>query len=321
MPLITLLIVSNKFNDSSGFTIMDGFNKDKINISLVIFLDVLGIKAKLQNIKTDNDYKHIYRQLTYVKNEFAKESSDEFSIKYEKSIGKTVQVFSDCVVISLSLESEAANSFGTFDPFLAELHHLGLCQMTCVCNNIFIRGGITIGDWYYENDILISPALLEAYDLERNISVYPVLTISKNTFDFFRTHPHRDHYSEIIEPIKHLFRRYKAKNGKFYYCLDYLGVGYDGSADWHTYDDLKRYKAERDDEKKHDILCESYKKNQKYYLLGHKRAILNALRTHEDQYVMEKYLWLVKYHNNFFNQIEPYFSEAKIRKSEIENCL
>ena len=35
---------------------MSGFDSDKINISLVIFLDVLGIKAKLQKVETEDDY-------------------------------------------------------------------------------------------------------------------------------------------------------------------------------------------------------------------------------------------------------------------------
>ena len=299
---------------------MGNFNSDKISVSLVIFLDVLGIKSKLQKMETDEDFKKIYDALYYVQNEFA-QKSDEHEKKYEQSIGKTVQVFSDCVVISLSLESKMAGSSGTFDPFLAELHYFGLCQMTCVCNGIFIRGGIAIGDWYYEDNILISPALLEAYDLERKISVYPVLTISKDTFNFFKKHPHRNYYNEDIEPIRHLFRRYKTESGKFYHCLDYLGIGYDGAADWYTRDDLIRYKAERDDEVKHDILCESYKKNQKYYLLGHKKAILKALKTLKDEKILKKYLWLTKYHNNFFKQIEPYFSDVKIRNNEIKNCL
>lgn len=302
---------------------MAGFNSDKMNVSLVIFLDVLGIKAKLQKAETDGDYKPIYKQLAYVKNEFAKESSDKYCKDYEKSIGKTVQVFSDCVVISLSLESETANSRGTFDPFLAELDYFGLCQMTCVCNDIFIRGGIAIGNWYYEDNILISPALLEAYDLERGISFYPVLTISKEAYEFFRTHPHRNYYREDIEPIQPLFRRCKAKNGKFYYCLDYLRIGYGGAADWYSDEDLNRYKAERDDDKKNEILTESYKKNQKHCLKEHKEAILKALRTNKDkdQCILDKYFWLAKYHNSFVDKLEPYFSEAKIRKSKIRSCL
>jgi hypothetical protein len=299
---------------------MKNLKSQKIGISLVIFLDVLGIKSKLQKMETDEDFKKIYNQINYVKNEFAKES-DELGKKYEKSIGKTVQVFSDCVVISLSLESEIADNIGTFDPFLAELHHFGLCQMTCVCNDIFIRGGISIGYWYYENNILISPALLDAYDLEREVSVYPVLTISRDAFNLFKNHPHRNYYSEDIEPIKRLFRKYKATSGRFFYCLDYLGIGYSGAADWYTNDDLRKYRAERNGDKKHEILSESYKKNQKHYLLGHKNAILRAIKTFKDQKVLNKYLWLVKFHNNFFKQIEPYFRDVKIRDSEIEIIL
>lgn len=293
---------------------------EKISISMVIFLDVLGFKSKLKNMETNEDFQKIYDDLYYVQNEFA-QKSDEHEKKYEQSIGKTVQVFSDCVVISLSLESKMAGSSGTFDPFLAELHYFGLCQMTCVCNGIFIRGGIAIGDWYYEDNILISPALLEAYDLEREISVYPVLTISKDAFNFFKKHPHRNYYNEDIEPIRHLFRRYRTESGKFYHCLDYLGIGYDGAADWYTNDDLKRYKAERDGDKKHDILRKSYMENQRYYLLGHKKAILKAIKSVNNDKVLEKYLWLVKYHNRFLKDIEPYFSDTKIKQKEVEKCL
>lgn len=293
---------------------------DKISISLVVFLDMLGVKARLKSMETDEDFDKIYEDLYYIKNEFAKKS-DKHLERYNQSMGKTVQVFSDSVVVSLSLESRAAGTRGTFDPFMAELHYFGLCQMSCVCYGIFLRGGIAIGKWYYENDILISPALLEAYDLERSVTVFPVLTISKDAFDFFRKHPDRESYSRDIDPINLMFRKYKAADGKFYYCLDYLGIGYDGANEWYTNEDLEKYLAERNGEKKHAILRKSYMKNQKYYLLGHKKAILKALTESKSQKIIDKYLWLAKYHNNFFKQIEPYFAEAKIKNSEIRQCL
>jgi len=293
---------------------------EKISVSLVIFLDVLGFKSRVQRMQTDEDFKKIYDNLYYVQDQFAKKP-DKLQKKYEQSIGKTVQVFSDCVVISLSLESETASNSGTFDPFLAELHYFGLCQMSCVCNNIFLRGGIAIGDWFYEDNILISSALLEAYDLEREMSVYPVITMAKEAFSFFKKHPHRNFYAEEIDPIKSLFRRYKTAGGKFFYFLDYLGIGYNGSADWYTYDDLKRYKSERDDDKKHAILRKSYMKNQRCYLLGHKTAVLRALKANDDDVVLSKYLWLAKYHNNLVSEIDPYFSDTRIKPKEIASCL
>ena len=118
---------------------MEDFDANNIKSSLVIFLDLLGVKSKLGNIKTKNDYKEIFRQLNFIKNEFAK-PPDKYERQYQVHIDKSVQIFSDSVIISLSLESEEAKDFGTFDPFLAELYHFGLCQMTCACNGIFIRG-------------------------------------------------------------------------------------------------------------------------------------------------------------------------------------
>jgi len=290
---------------------------DKIN-ALVIFLDVLGIKSKLQRMETAEDFKKIYKELSFVQNQFAKKP-DKLEQDYQRSIGKTVQVFSDCVVVSLSLESETANITGTFDPFLAELNYFALCQMTCACNNIFLRGGIAIGDWFYEDKIMISSALLEAYDLERKTSVYPILTISKKAYNFFKTHPHRNFYSNDIEPLKSLFRKYKTKSGEFFYFLDYLGIGYDGSADWYTSDDLNRYKAERDDEKKRAILTKSYMKSQRHYLLRHKTIVVEAIKNnYNDDDVLEKYRWLAKYHNKLVSETEPYFFDTKIKLKEIE---
>ena len=193
--------------------------------------------------------------------------------------------------------------------------------MSCVCNGIFLRGGISIGDWFCEGNILISSALLEAYDIERAISVYPIITISKEAFSFFNKHPHRDCYGKDIDPIKSLFRKYKTESGKFYYSLDYLRIGYDGAADWYTNDDCIRYRSERNDEKKNTILRESYMKNQKHYLLGHKNAILKSIKEFKDDNVLSKYLWLTRYHNTLVREIDPYFSETKIKQKEIEKCL
>ena len=301
---------------------MKNTHSDKIRESMVIFLDLLGFKSKLRKMQTKEDFKKIYDNLFYVQDQFAKKP-DNLTKKYNRSIKKSVRVFSDCVVVSLSLESQTAKHQGTFDPFLAELHYFGLCQMSCVCNGIFLRGGISIGDWFLEDNILISPALLEAFDLERSISVYPIITISKEAFSFFEKHPHRNCYSKDFDPLKSLFRRYKTESGKFFYCLDYLGIGYEGAADWYTNDDLERYRSERNDRTKHTILCESYMKNQKYYLLGHKSSVLKAIKTfkYEKAKVLDKYLWLTKYHNNLVSEVEPYFSEAKIKQKEIEKCL
>jgi len=291
-------------------------SKPRRKIALVAFLDILGFKSKIQTMETDNDFENVYNELELVQSEFAKKS-DKLDNKYRRSIGKKVLVFSDCIVISLNLTSQFARQFGNFDPFLAELHYFGLCQMTCACNGVFLRGGITIGDWFFSNDMLISSALLEAYEIERNIAQFPIISISKNAVNFFRNHPERQNYSHEIDPVNFLFRKYRTETGQYHHFLDYLQIGFDGSADWYTEEDRQRYLSEKNNDKKMRILDRSYSENQKFYLLGHKDALVRAMISNRDERIKDKFLFLLKYHNNFVRKFGSFYSDAKISKKEV----
>ena len=62
-------------------------------------------------------------------------------------------------------------------------------------------------------------------------------------------------------------------------------------------------------------------KNQKESLLRHKTLVLNAIENNNDNVVLEKYLWLTKYHNRLVSETEPYFSDTRIKPKEIESRL
>lgn len=66
------------------------------------------------------------------------------------------------------------------------LYLLQLCtiiQNYLLENNVLLRGGIAKGEFYGFEDIAFGPALIEAYEIEGNIAVYPRIVLSKAVAD------------------------------------------------------------------------------------------------------------------------------------------
>ena len=291
--------------------------KPRLNLSLVAFIDILGFKSKLQKMTSQKELEAIYGQLHFIQDEFDKNIDRERRNDHRYS-GKEVLAFSDCVVVSIRFNSRDEKYFGSFDSLMGQLHGIGLSQSICVCSDIFLRGGISIGGWFHQRDILISTAMSEAYEHERIKTKYPIIGISNNTYNYFRKHPHRARYTADIDPVEALFFRYRTKDKHLRYGLDYLKIGFDASATWHTKEDLELYKKANDNIVKDNILNDSYNRSQIYYLNQHKMIILRGLRTAgRNKSIRDKYLWLAKYHNRYVSGLDNYFRTAKIMKSEV----
>jgi hypothetical protein len=77
-----------------------------------------------------------------------------------------VSVFSDCVAISGPIERAGSVAF------------MALCiGKVYLQDGILPRGGLVLGELYHENPIIIGPALINAYDIERTVAKYPRLVI------------------------------------------------------------------------------------------------------------------------------------------------
>ena len=283
----------------------------QLNKALVAFIDILGFGSKVKTIKTQTDLEETHKQLTFIQNEFERNPKDEKKEDH-KYMGKKVLTFSDCIVISINMKSRDTEMFGNFDPILAQLHMMGLSQAICVCNNIFFRGGISLGTWFHSKDIMISSALVEAYEIDRKIANVPIMVLSEKTYNFFSIHPHRNWYASNTDPVKWLFRKYKKINGNVIYFLDYLGIGFDGSADWHSRKDLEAYRATKDDNKKNEILRGSCAAEQKIFLNCHKEAVIKGFLGSPNDRIKSKYIWLFKYHNQFISALNYSFHECLI---------
>lgn len=221
--------------------------------ALVVFLDILGFGRKVKGIREDNDVENIYTALRFIHDEFEKNITNEEMTNNHELEGKTVLAFSDSIIVSLLFESEDTRTMGLFDNMLAHLHSIALSQISCLSNDLFLRGGLAKGGWFRDGDIMISDALVKAYDMESDKAEFPILAIDQQTYDYFASHRSRRNYAPEIDPVDALFNSTKNGQDTVRY-LDYLNIGFVCSADWYCESDRQKYLKAESDEQKSTIL-------------------------------------------------------------------
>ena len=279
--------------------------------ALVVFLDVLGFGRRVKEIREDNDVASIYGALKLIHDEFEKNITNEEMTEDHALEGKSVVAFSDSIIISLLFNSKDSRMIGLFDNMLAHLYSIVLSQITCLSKGLFLRGGIAKGGWFREGDIMISDALVKAYEMESRKAKFPILTIDQQTYDFFARHHGRRNYAPDIDPVNALFSSTKNGQNTVYY-LDYLRLGFESSADWYDESDRQAYLQAESSEQKSMILEESYKKSQLSFLKAHRQTILNAFANARDERARSKYRWLYDYHNSVAKEAGSYFESSLV---------
>jgi hypothetical protein len=138
---------------------------------IVAFVDILGFKELVK--QTMNDKKpelakekltSLYNVVEYV-NDFFRLSSDEIGFTGDTK----VTLFSDSITISI----DKANSYGVLAIFTA----LKKLQIHLTLDSILLRGGVVHGKLIHEQDIILGPALINAYNLETSSALYPRIVI------------------------------------------------------------------------------------------------------------------------------------------------
>jgi len=272
------------------------FTNKKVKTAVVAFVDIPGFSNRLRAAKSVGELADISKAVSTVQAEFDFQSKDPITKDVQKMHAKKVLAFSDCIVVSIPLKSAMTQHEGTFDPLMSELHSLAIAQAECVQRGLFLRGGIDIGWWFSEKNILVSPALANAYALEKEANV-PVLSICEQAFEFFEKHHDKSFYAR--DPLPSLFKPYcETKSKTERYFLDYVRVCVE-SVDWHrSKSQMEEYRA-ADAERKNEIAQQGYTDNAIAWLNGHRREILKAIDSVIDASVRAKYEWLIRYHNEF----------------------
>lgn len=228
----------------------------------IVFIDILGFKDIVN--KSNNDNKKAEEILENLKciERIKKENDEIFKLT---SINRRVTIFSDSIIISYPLlHSES----GCFLSLVLDIIYI---TIELLDKGVYIRGGMTYGKLYHENNICFGPAMVEAYSLEQE-AIYPRIIIDKKTIEKALESPGLDRYPITFEEIKNLI---KIEDNIYY--IDFLSNALD----------------EIEEKEKVNNFFSNIKKN----ITSH----LNNKDYSEE--VLKKYKWFVNYYNNSIERI------------------
>ena len=138
----------------------------------VAFLDILGFKNLVSGPEsTCQSILNIYRRFGSMKNTFYSkipEGLQEVNIK----------VMSDSICVYI--EADKPNALWSLIVFCMSFQYVLLTMP----QHILLRGAITLGDMFIEDDIVFGPALTQAYLLEEKNAKVPRIIILKETLDY-----------------------------------------------------------------------------------------------------------------------------------------
>lgn len=136
----------------------------------VAFLDIMGFKSLLLHSSCDDIYPIF--DVLHTKSQ-AKLNLNGVQIKAYDHIYHTI--LSDSIIVYIEADIE--------DAFAALIDVCGRLQNSLANRDepILLRGGISKGDLFYENDIIYGKGLTDAYLLESKLAKYPRIIFSGDT--------------------------------------------------------------------------------------------------------------------------------------------
>ena len=235
-------------------------------LSWCAYLDILGYKQELIVNDNSNASQEYLNRIYSAMSKYVAYDSFDSKKPFPKDSFIKYKIFSDNIVFGLPFDSVGdPTSEGEFGSLLIQIAYF---QLLLALENIFIRGGFTLGRLYIGSELVFGKALLDAYEIESKVSVNPRIVMSEPV------------KSVILQQLKstdkdapQIKMLLKDVDGKWFINYLYMTVNdYDGG-----------------------IMLE--------LLLKHKENIeANLLKYKQEPTIRLKYLWLSNYHNYFCDQ-------------------
>jgi hypothetical protein len=236
-------------------------NNPRLIPSVVSFIDVLGFsQLGMRAINTgagDVFLNQIHTSLNKARH----------AITPQFSLAK-IKVFTDNVVIGWPIHGDGEGELGVTFLNLAEY------QFSLTLDGFFIRGGVSIGPHFMDEETVFGPELITAYNLESQVAVYPRIILSEKckqkVHEYIRYAPQHDN------PFNYALL--EDMDGEWF--LNYLYVLYE----WYR-EDATPFLP---------------------HLETHRDKIKSALVTYADNHkLLKKYSWIANYHNYFCYEFVP----------------
>ena len=246
--------------------------------AVVTFIDILGFKEIVET-RTPDEIKGIIGFLIQV--------CDEVTIPDEPpKISEMRYInFSDSVVRTSRIFKQN-DRYDVNPTVLHELHALTHIQRSLIQEGVVIRGGLTVGEIFLEDNIIFGPALNRAYYLESKVAKHPRVVIDKAVFRAL----HFDDALLYDEEFGGRIGNYIKKDESGEYFIDYLVGNIRELIEFDEIVKLPEFAEFSSHRMDPGLLRES--------LVLHRELIMSNRRKYrEDSDKLPKYDWLASYHN------------------------
>lgn len=148
---------------------------------IVGFIDILGFKDMINRYDSGNE-PELLNDLKEVINTAGNFLKRELPIPSNVNLKNwkdflEVKVFSDCFCISVPFDHP---HFAFNENVKLYYQYISGFQILLMEKGYFFRGGITIGSYYSDDNLIFSGGLVEAYDLESKIAKMPRVIVSES---------------------------------------------------------------------------------------------------------------------------------------------
>ncbi len=255
----------------NGNPYFDANGSPRLIKSIVAFIDIIGFKNLIEEANRNgtlaNEMMRLRQAFDYSFGHMQDIPSPRPSVVEHDKRAWEVKAFTDNIAIGFPLvrydDAEAE--------FCEIMTRLSFFQFDMLRKGYAIRGAISVGETYVDNELFFGHALIEAYNAESTEACYPRITLAKSAMDHLRQY--RSDYSDIL-----------AEDSDGYIFINYL--------------QRTILTAERE----HGPFYED--------LNFHKDFIVAKLLEFCGTPAWKKYAWIEKYHNSFCARHSRYFNDS-----------
>lgn len=171
-------------------------SKDKpwMRQSWVVFLDILGFSSAVLNATANNTAGELLLRLSQAIEEAKRDLIPDPNdyLRYGiRDAPYVVKLFTDNIVLGFPIHDDGESEFGRM------ISIVGLYQFSLFKHGFFIRGGITAGELYMDEDMVFGKGLLEAYKAESKLARDPRVVLAPAAMDL--VHHHLVYYADVTE--------------------------------------------------------------------------------------------------------------------------
>jgi type VI protein secretion system component VasF len=162
--------------------------------SWVVYLDILGFSARVAKATADGTANQLLSDLTNALNEAKVDlviDYEEYTAHGIKEAPYAVKMFTDNVVLGFPIRDDGESEFGRM------IYILGFWQYTLLRHGFFVRGGVTVGPIYMDDDMVFGKGLLDAYEAETKLARDPRVVLAQSAMDL--VHHHLAYYAKVSE--------------------------------------------------------------------------------------------------------------------------